>query len=115
MGPGSQCFPVLVAVGLVCACSTGSERHDIETTRACLEDRQLRVQHLRKERPPQLVVFHPSTEAFVELLVFYDDNQAARAAAQQPAGRTVVLPRRAVDNVLISGFWNERDEIRDCL
>ena len=96
-------------------CSGNAERHEIEETRACLEDRGLRVQHPVEEHPPQLVVFHPRTGEFVELIEFHGSHREARSAAERPAGRLAIPPREAINNVVIVGFWNDRGEIRACL
>jgi hypothetical protein len=109
------CAQALALVSLICAaCGAGSERHEVEATRTCLEERGLRV-HRATENDPQLIVYHPRSGAYLATLLFYNDNFAARAAKQVPGGGLMTLSAQAVDNVLITGFWSNRREIRDCL
>lgn len=64
---------------------------------------------------PTLTVYSPRTSEVVELLTFYEDRETAAEDARRPTGRLSVPPRRAINNVLVTGFWNERDEILSCL
>ncbi|MDQ3937914.1 MAG: hypothetical protein M3253_04445 [Chloroflexota bacterium] len=105
---------LFAVLSVASGCRHDRQHHEIEATKTCLQAQGLRVQQGRKQ-PPQLNVYHPRSGEFVEALAFYKSRDAAAAEANRPLPRLAVPPREAINNVVIVGFWNDREEIRGCL